>query len=135
MGIFIMKIYLNLMDDNGMNTIESEILLQEKSHFIHEFGLYEVGEFYFNELDIYVNCERLTNRYLDLIIEIKQKYIHSDFKFIDGVLQIFDYSRELFDHDLFVIGEELNIAIILKNPKYRGLYFEWINYELIQISY
>lgn len=119
-----MKFYLNLVDDGGVNTVETIILPEENSHFIHEYGVYEVGNFNINsESEILIDCERKDKFFYDIIILINNEFKQVDFKFKKGILYIYDYDGSFFECKEFYF--------ILDRYKKK---FEYINDQLIIIK-
>ena len=54
------EIIYNLIDDNGISTIELHVLMPINTVFEHEYGTYEVDEIRERDDTIHVDCERIS---------------------------------------------------------------------------
>lgn len=84
-----------LIDENGANSIELEIIIPVKSFFLHQFGLYKVTHYSENQ----IFCERILNyQFYEFYNELLEKYpalrelIYFEWKNVETAIICFDFN-------------------------------------------
>ena len=104
-----MKMNLQLIDDNGISTIEVEILLNKGTVFAHEFGIYKITE---SDPEIY-HSERIKNfkysaLFFKLSNDITQTVLLNDL----GSIEILNYNDCSFEIIESIDYDRFNINIV-----------------------
>lgn len=124
-----------LVDDGGANDIYPEILPSVGSYFLHEYGLYKMGEN--NEAHREVDC-----RYTELY----EKLVYLGFEpnlSASGLIEITDKVGGYFNYEDYefkgVKMEDFKIHSLVESFNNKGktvnFYFEWVDKFTIQIAY
>jgi hypothetical protein len=124
-----------LVDNNGVTTIEMDIIIPLKTFFITEYGLFKSK----SKEPNFIVCERFFNsQFFDFYNELNDKFIiklnKDGFIIVDMFNEPFNYEKYLIDDGSWD-NQEL-FKILNKYPSLKDIiYFQWKNSETAMVVF